>query len=219
MKRFLYILLVVIVFIGTAFAEEDFTLHNGTKFGMTPDEVCGIEADHGMDMYVDDDAWGRPVKYVYGKGMVAKQPDTSITYAFYGDNYTLYDMWYQFQTDDAYTTIESMLIEKYGSTEYTSESGIRIPSLTNQIGQDILESYYRTKEGPDYVEDEVINFSQRLLQVNDDIILIYHYRMKANTVMNYKVLSTSYSHGLRYVLLTQEQIDSISDFFVQSDDI
>ena len=55
MKKIICVLLVVMMLMGTTFAEEEFTLHNGTKFGMTSEEVVSLEKKNGVS--VENDVW------------------------------------------------------------------------------------------------------------------------------------------------------------------
>ena len=57
MKKALLVLVSLVLMLATqfAFADEEFTLHNGTKFGMNKDEVLKIESSKGFSVTYDSD--------------------------------------------------------------------------------------------------------------------------------------------------------------------
>ncbi len=125
MKKLLCVIMAALMLMGTAFAEEEFTLHNGTKFGMTTEEVSEMESSNGN--YFNDNGYG---SLVSTHNTVAGQPNTTISYVFRDGK--LFSMQYEFEFDNddytsQYNTIEEGLIKKYGETTYNSISSIVLP--------------------------------------------------------------------------------------------
>ena len=75
MKKALLVLVSLVLMLATqfAFADEEFTLHNGTKFGMNKDEVLKIESSKGFSVTYDSD-----FNCVLGTGTIANQADTKM---------------------------------------------------------------------------------------------------------------------------------------------
>ena len=104
MKKIICVLLVVMMLMGTAFAEEEFTLHNGTKFGMTSEEVIEIERENGFDYghWVSDDKGYKEYDYswLHDKNghTIAGQEKASITYFFRDSDDALFEAKYVFSS-------------------------------------------------------------------------------------------------------------------------
>lgn len=112
MKKLLCVIMAALMLMGTAFAEEEFTLHNGVKFGMDKDEVKRQESANGFEIGKDN----------YGEGIIA---------GYYGAVYYRFDLsWhgddlvngvrkcqYRFFDSDTnrYSTLSRGLTDKYGS--------------------------------------------------------------------------------------------------------
>lgn len=132
------VLMITMLFTVSAFAEEDFTLHSGVKFGMTLDEVKTCEENAGFTFseYFDGS--------YYIEGKIAGIDEARINYYFVDGK--LIQGIYEFPVasplarhqsiDESradYTTISDLLNEKYGITEYCSITNriYPVPSIIN----------------------------------------------------------------------------------------
>lgn len=134
MKKAVSILLIALFILGITVnaicegtAVEDYSLHNGTKFGMTKDEVIQIEADAGFELkpYAGTDYM------LFGGGTIAGVPNSQIYYHFDGDG-KLFQMRYSLnagyhKSEEDYNKINQMLVEKYGETQYSSKTNKNLP--------------------------------------------------------------------------------------------
>lgn len=227
MKKMLCVLLIALMLAEMAYAEEEFVLHNGTKFGMSPDEVVSIESGNGVSLEKRE---YHGIMYK-GYAKVAGIDNTEITYYFGEDG--LFGMSYEFKSDvfeidyDEFTNIENGLINKYGETEYSSTTGKYLPSIAvyknspdkdpHSFNED--ESYNGML--PDLNEAqgvwERILYSHRLIQMNDDSYLFIDHKLYMSDFTNN--LSDNplagllpatdspnkYWHSVEYYLLTAEE--------------
>ena len=119
-------LMIAMLFSISAFAEEEeFTLHSGTKFGMTIDEVVKLEQEAGFDVRkstLETDG------FLQVKGKIAGHEDARANY-YFTDSGALYRMVYGF-SGDVYQAMENALEKKYGATEYSSLTGVSFPVFT-----------------------------------------------------------------------------------------
>lgn len=117
MKRIITILLLICLFcsIGCAKKPEEFSIRNGIKFGMTPEEVIAIE---GEESKTGERIFSDGYAIIYYKD-VMMGADTEITYSFDngGLDFILYDIDDKIHPDHCeanYNAINETLREKYG---------------------------------------------------------------------------------------------------------
>lgn len=220
MKRMLVlVLMVAMLFSVSAFAEETFTLHSGTKFGMTSQEVAQIELEKGFEMtvshYEDSGEYS-----AYGRGRIANMDNTSMWYSFSSDD-SLYDLLYEFDEGDddlaktliKFETIEEGLVAKYGATEYCSETGFSFPVLGFKGRSERFKNKYPYDGGVEYKGKQAecshtrVAYSHRLIELDDgSCVLIDHVVYKERMKL---IGSDDYQHQLRYILLTEEEAQLI----------
>lgn len=196
MKKIIGIILIITILFSTlAFAEEEFTLHNGTKFGMEPSEVEKIEAENGLTLEIeaDENEGVHSCFYLHGETKIANCDSTAIWYKFKDD--ALYQLLYRFDGDDSYIGIENSLIIKYGETAYSSITGIAFPTVGDIFTP--FESY--STGGATYDRRD---YSHRLIQISDsEYVFIEHY------ILAYLFKPTNFTqnyHCLRYTAVDAE---------------
>lgn len=199
MKKALLVLFSMVLIFATqfAFADEEFTLHNGTKFGMTIDEVTEIESSKGFSLTSNN-------SHLSGRGTIAAQSDSSIDY-FFGDDNRLYRMSYDFSDINCFYDIEKNLIAKYGETEYSSDTLKEYPTIyTYSFGKPVPMSSYSLG----YTNVNRDSYSQRVIKVNDtQYVLIDHYVSLWKGVSTGKV--STKLHTLEYLLLSDDEANII----------
>lgn len=127
MKRIISLVLMIAMLLSvSAFAEEEFTLHSGTKFGMSVDEVVKLEQEAGFD--VIESTLGTS-GYLQVKGEIAGHEDAYALYYFDDNDGPMHRMTYRFDDND-YQAMENTLEKKYGATEYSSLTGMSLPIFT-----------------------------------------------------------------------------------------
>lgn len=216
----LALLLVIVMLPLYACAEEttmeDFTLHNGTKFGMSPQEIVDTEAEHGFIVEFDKNS---KMGSVYGNGRVANF-DCHVSYKC--PENSMITMVYDFQHKDIdsanyseyvirFNTIEEGLIKKYGATDYSSQTGFSFPKV-GSFGKNYKDDYpfcggknvTGSKFDMEGIREE---YSHRLIELSDgNYVLIDH------VVYSLRLLNSQnklYYHQLRYKLLTEEETQTI----------
>lgn len=202
------VLMVAMLFSVSAFAEEEFMLHNGTKFGMSRDEVINQEAQNDFNLLSRSNI-------LEGHGIVANQSNTGITYYFSSNDNLLYCMSYAFADTDSYVAIENSLLNKYGETSYSSITGFAFPKVEGfspSVGFVTSEGTTREKQ---FKRDR---YSHRLVQISDtDYVIIEHY-----TYSTYSPHTSTYSsngwHGLLYKLVNAETAQLIFDSIETAND-
>lgn len=190
MKKALLVLVSLVLMLATqlAFADEEFTLHNGTKFGMNKDEVLKLESSKGFSITYESG-----FNFASGTGTIANQPDTEIYYNFNGDG-ELSSMKYSFSNVNSFDIIEKNISKKYGETEYSSDTLKELPTISS----------FPTVP---FSGDARGKYSQRFLEIGDgQYVLIDHY-------VNIRKTSTGEvvqkSHCLDYTLFSDNEADII----------
>lgn len=114
MKKIISLILMLAMLINVSAFAEEFSLHNGIKFGMTKDEVIKTELEAGFGL-----AEGR-----YGEGIIAGY-NGAVRCEYYGIGSTLDKVCYFYYTTNAqsYTALGNALAGKYGAPAHTSNSG------------------------------------------------------------------------------------------------
>lgn len=201
MKKALFVLVSLVLMLATqfAFADEEFTLHNGTKFGMNKDEVLKIESSKGFSVTYEPE-----FNQLSGRGTIAAQADTGICY-FFGDNNSLYKMSYEFSDINCFYNIEKNLIAKYGETEYSSDTLKEYPTIhTYSSGKTVPMSSYSLG----YANVNRDSYSQRVIKINDkQYVLIDHYVSLWKGVLTGK--ADTKLHTLEYLLLSDDEANII----------
>ena len=230
MKKILsFVLTVAMLFSVSAFAEEEITLHNGVKFGMSKQEVTDIESSKGFPISEED--FG-----LYGEGIIAGRSSSALRF-FFDDEAErgMVQCNYVFLTtsETNFNNMNDQLISKYGEPTYTAENDtfcpVSIKYQPSKIGlltgscpytyRSITENVFSTpvEDGFQYYFDyNCPLYSQWLLpQADGSAILIDHsaiveYRQgylsneraqKLDKTMTYETIT--------YSLLTKEQVDLI----------
>lgn len=163
-KMISLVLMVAMLFSVSAFAEaEEFTLHSGTKFGMSVAEVVEIEQNAGFDVRtstLETDG------FLQVKGKIAGHDDASAAYYFTDDD-TLYRMYYRFSEND-FQAMENALEKKYGATEFNSLTGMSLPKFTVNGHE-----YSDFRTGVLYQSNDMKStrldcmYSQRIIQISE----------------------------------------------------
>lgn len=176
MKKIISLLLMVAMLFGvSAFAaEEEFTLHSGTTFGMSVDEVVKLEKDAGFNVEKGEQkaAEGMGLAFsvessVRATGKIAGFDNTTAYYSF--EDGELYRMCYVFE-GNCFQELENALEKKYGTTEYCSLSGMVMPEFT---AQNTTYPFFFTgivSDEPNYhrrTTRESYEYSQRLITLSE----------------------------------------------------
>lgn len=205
MKKIVALLLVATILISvSAFAEEGFTLHNGTRFGMNKSEVIETEQQNGFTVKPDEDS-------LCGKGTIANQPNTNITYSF--ENNELNYMCYTFTSAETYDAIESGLIKKYGETDYSSNTGFHFPQISEGTGFNRVPF---VNWGYPHLDMEYVmtDYSHRLVYISDfEAVFIEHYAYVG--YMDGEIYTNG--HSLKYHLLTTNELNIVTQELHQLD--
>lgn len=124
MKKALFVLISLVLMLATqfAFADEEFTLHNGTKFGMTLSEILNKEQKEGYFTGISEDSTEQLL--ITRGGVFAGRENGNMVYAL-DDDGKLVQFHYFFQDAslDDFNSLNSSLITKYGNPDYSSEMG------------------------------------------------------------------------------------------------
>ena len=163
---------------------------------MTLEEVKELESAKGFQL---EEEAGE----MCATGTIANQPNTKIRYFFNNDS--LIRMSYYFSSADSYQAIETGLIDKYGEAKYTSENGLALPAIKDDLWGPSSEDY--TAPGGDFVYLRT-NYSQRLIEVSDDqTVMIEHYVWESY----FKGNPSQVFHYLYYRDLTESQLSVIEN--------
>lgn len=224
MKKIIsFVLMVVMLLSISALAMEDFTLHNGTKFGMSPQEIVDTEAEHGFVVEFDKNS---KMGSVYGDGRVANF-DCHVSYKCPEDS--MITMVYEFDHSEVessdyseyvtrFDTIEEGLIQKYGTADYSSQTGFSFPKV-GSFGNNYKDDYpfcggknvTGSKFDMEGVREE---YSHRLIELSDGNYVLIDHVVYSLRLLNSK--NKRYYHQLRYKLLTEEEAQvihqSMNDF-------
>ena len=212
------VLMVAMLFSLSAFAEEEeFTLHNGTTFGMTMEEVIEIEGNNGFVL-----SPGESGNTCSGNGIIANQQGTTISYQF-DENDSLWHMQYSFSSLDTFDVVEQGLIKKYGNTDFSSETGLAFPNICNENPSfPVPMAGYcdSTGKGAVTFDARLLNYSHRLVELDDgDCLFIEHYVWVRDCFVYGEISSVIEWHHLKYRLLTSDEIATIKNVTAGSDDL
>jgi len=184
------VLMIAMLFSMSAFAEEEFTLHNGLKFGMTKEEVYEAEKAAGVPLTEDelyDYTW---------EGTIAGERNSKL-FILINDS-GLYKMHYEFDSLESYDTLNNGLIEKYGKTTYSSETGVYLDEPTTDHIDSIPYVFTDTYSNARY--------SQWLIPYSDtQSIFIEHYVFQRDRISFSKIYESfsRVEHVISYELLSE----------------
>ena len=194
MKKLISFILVITLALSMVAAmaeEEEFSVRNGIKFGMTPDEVRAIEAENGNE---NGEEFGRTISYE--NVSVAGYPGTTIEYWFEDDS--LFQIVYFIgaatgdETEKNAKAIVSDLYgslkEKYGEPAYNGEVG---PTCSEKFSLYLKQSTFYSVPG----------YSEWLLNKADEYVNVDLFILST--------LGTKYSPMLIYNKVADELIESI----------
>lgn len=231
-------LMVTMLFSVSAFAEE-FTLHNGTKFGMSMQDVAAAELSKGFSVSPEGDG-------LYGEGIIAGRSPSAVRY-FFDENEKLVHCDYFIFLDHQnssnngnYASTNESLISKYGTPIATKETGTSLsvhsdfsPSVKGlfamdntgypMTGESISGEIYTVPIGSDgknakLVMYECPRYSQWLIeQADGTAILIDHcyiierYHFSTNGELAPGDDYLSYYEMINYTLLSTEDVESLDE--------
>lgn len=222
MKKWICLLMVAMLLMcSAAVAEGDFTLRNGVKFGMTKDEIMQLELQAGD---AEQMVTGEIVFKDGSELTVAGRNEVTIVYD-YDETGAMCQMTYYFlfSPEDDYQAVANALLRKYGATEYSSETSMKLPMIDPVIEDDTermdaLQSA-RTKgyvsqfsfvgsksysHRSDLRKFEMWNYNQWLIPYGDTHIMIEHSRIRDKFAKESSMMA-SYTERVIYTLLSDEQ--------------
>ncbi len=186
--------MIAMLFSMSAFAEEEFTLHNGLKFGMTKDEVYETEKAAGVHL-IEDDTWD----YIW-EGTIAGEWNSKLCISI--NDSGLDKVVYEFDSLESYDTLNNGLNEKYGKTTYSSETGVYLDEPTT----DHIDSL------PYVFTDTYSNarYSQWLIPYSDTQSILIEHNVFQRDRISYTEKFESFSrvdHSISYELLSEYMIE------------
>lgn len=209
MKKLLTLVILLLVICLSSSIAESFTLHSGTTFGMTMDEVIAKEAEKGFEAkqttlyytYYDDDG-----KYMRSTssgltvyGSMVGYSDSELEYHFDKDGH-LYAAVYIFGTHDqsSYSKVSDLLKNKYGDSWNTWYVNPGVPEIND---------YHFSNTYPDPV---TVGYELHSVKYNEnDNIFISHLLCRTNvdTVSAYYNLLFGGTHVLEYHFISEEDLE------------
>ena len=193
MKKHFYCFLVIMLLLcSAAFAEAEFALHNGLKYGMTVEEACETEKAAGVILKEGD-------LFHEWCGTIAGQPNSKLLLAFAYPDKKLYNVIYSFDTLESYENLNHGLIQKYGETPYSSKTGAYLgdyvqTDCVNELG--FATDIYSNAE-----------YSQWLIPYSDtQSVLIYHFAFKRDRISHMSSVEgfSRVEHNIWYQLLDEQ---------------
>ena len=170
MKRVFAVLLIIcLICVSTAVLADDsvFTLRGGLHFGMSIQEVLQTEREAGWS-YEELTDGTESIRRYMGKGSVAGCKDGRVFFTFLDEK--LVQIVYSMESGSdipylrtCFTTREKTLEEKYGTTQFSSATGMKMEQVK-------LSKYHRYifSQNNDY-------YSHRQLTFGDQVVCIDHY--------------------------------------------
>lgn len=182
------VLMIAMLFSVSAFADEEFTLHSGVKFGMTKEEINEAESSNGFTTSTSK-YWPNRISV---SGVVAGIESSVIIYSV-DDDGSMFKATYFLGNNTAsdaqrlseYTTIQQALEEKYGSSMYNSDN-MQMADVPNELfGEETTGFSFAQYEGH-IQRPEVEQYNQWLLDADDGSkILIDHFLLKSDAMYQY----------------------------------
>lgn len=124
MKKTWFVLASLVLFLAAhvALADEEFTLHNGTKFGMTLGEILDVEQKEGYFTGISEDSTEQLL--ITRGGVFAGRENGNMVYALDEDGKLVqFHYFFQDASLDDFNSLNSSLVTKYGNPDYSSEMG------------------------------------------------------------------------------------------------
>ena len=214
------ILMITILFSNSAFAEEEFNLHSGTKFGMSVDEVIKLEQEAGFDV---EDSHLENDGYLEIRGKIAGYDDVIAKYYFTEDG-TLHKLYYHFVSEDnIYQELEKNLEKKYGPTEYNSFAGVSLPIFTVD-GYEYSKFRTGVLTEVEYVcRFSVLEriYSQRIIQITETESVYIECEYSVSSFDTFKdgqwISHPAGSTSITYQFLDTQATEEINSFLKQRD--
>jgi len=198
MKKLLGLVLILVLLVSASAYAEEFTLHSGTKFGMSLDEVKKLEMQNGFSFSVSPYS----DTTLQGMGIVANQSNTTIYYSFGKSG--LSQMQYDFASHKGYDAVEEGLIAKYGKTDYSSETWKEFPQLY-KMGSGATTPYTSYEYNMSSFTRK--DYSHRIVETEDGLyVFIEHYTSESSNILSNKV---NHSHVLTYRLVSEDYANEI----------
>ena len=205
MKKIISLILMIAMLISvSAFAEEEFSLHNGVKFGMTSEEVAAIEEASGFKYHQYD---------THGTidGKIAGQEDASIFFYYnnspdaydipYCEDNGLYKCTYGF-SNGSYDTLYDALVSKYGQATYD----------LNDQHISVSQSFYNTSNCSWNTDgDKISLIRQWLVPYNDTYILIDLSKRSSSFDMGFGAALEIVVVCINYMVLPYEVVAEINE--------
>lgn len=168
--RVMFFVLVLCCACSIAFGEE-FALRNNVRFGDTLQEVIQKEAETGIELLEDEDSW-------YAFVELAGYTGTKLSY-YFDDNNKLIEMCYSLETNENYSQINDLLVQKYGSTPYNHVTGkaiavFSIPKEWEYGYTMVLTGKYAWEEVPYFKYTDPHYYHWFFEQEDGSVIQIYH---------------------------------------------
>ena len=208
MKKVVGFILLFAVMMNSSALAEVFTLHNGTQFGMSKEEVIELEKANGF--VLEELSPSEGFERLMGKGTIASQPNSSVWY-FFDTNGSLIRMNYLFPDGKTFDSIEDSLNKKYGETQYSSETNLEFPHLYDSKYASSKIPFTSHSDGQLFANERT-DYSHRLVEAdNGEYIFIEHY-------VDLDKYWKSDSQYLKYHLLTSEDVAKINGNTTQIDD-
>lgn len=236
MKKIVSLILMLAMLMGISAFAEEFTFHNGTKFGMTKEEVLAIENENGLEFALYDsnvfaDSDGNIYKgkentiAEYGT-MAAGIPDSVISYVFDEEGkmsmgrytFDLSECSFGHRNESelatAFSTIEQSLIKKYGDTEYTfdNQTEMNMPVFIYKnwpftLKIEFMASNLHSKSNYGFTTEYIMmNYSQRLLTNDDGTGIYIEHGLYMVPFADYN----SYKHVLSYKFVDADTINYLT---------
>lgn len=226
MKKLIILLMAALLLTCSAAATEgEFTLRNGVKFGMTEDEIMQLELAAG-DAEELTPGSGTIVFKNREELTVAGRNEVTVVYD-YDDTGAMCQMTYYFlfSPEADYRAVSNALLKKYGPTDYSSETNMKLPMIDPVIEDDnervdtiqnpytkgyVSQFSFEGTKSYSYRRDlrkfEMYDYNQWLIPYGDTHIMIEHSRVRDKFAKDSSVMASHYERII-YTLLSEEQND------------
>ena len=222
-RRFLAILIVVFISVGcVAFGEEDFTLHSGTKFGMTSDEVIETES---LSLSPSKAIWYPETGYLHlqsEKAKIAGRENASVHY-YFDENNRLISCIYGWNGNSSnantpleYEDLVKTLTTKYGEPIGNEKSYVDIGKYIDAV--DVLNKIIEHNSQEDMYKycDQFDNMLyQWQVPIQEGVVDI----MLTMCIVGWHDMDAKWFWGnISYTLRTTEELEAISQEIQEKQD-
>lgn len=231
-------LMLVMLFSVSAFAEE-FTLHNGTQFGMSLQDVAATELSKGFSVSPEGDG-------LYGEGTIAGRSHAAVRYFFDDHDKLVHCDYFIFldqqnsSSNGDYASTNGSLVSKYGTPVATEETGAPLsansrffPSVQGLFkmddtgypvtGESISGEIYAVPISDDGKNAKLViyecpRYSQWLIEQADGTAILidhcyiverYHFSINGELAPGDDYLS--HYEIMNYTLLSAEEVESLHE--------